>query len=69
MEWVYKIAGIISVVCGVALILAWFLLSSTIDPEGRRMFVSHDVAGLAGFGILLICAGGYLALSKPKPGA
>ncbi len=67
MEWVYKIAGIISMVCGVALILAWFLLGSLIDPEGHRMF--NDVAGLAGFGILLVCAGGYLAWSKPRPDA
>jgi hypothetical protein len=69
MEWVYKIAGTISMVCGVGLILAWLLLRSMVDPEGHRTFSSSDVVGLAGFGILLTCAGGYLAWSKPKPDA
>lgn len=69
MEWVYKIAGIISMVCGAALILAWLLLRSVVDPDGRRTFDSNDVGGLAGFGILLICTGAYLVWSKPKSDA
>jgi hypothetical protein len=67
MQWVYKIAGIISVVVGAALVLLWNLLSSVADPDGRKMF--HDVNGLAAWGILLICAGTYLAWSKPRPAA
>ena len=67
MKWVYKIAGIMSVVAGAALILLWYLLSSVADPGGRRMF--NDVNGLATWGILLIWAGTYLAWSKPRPAA
>jgi hypothetical protein len=67
MKWVYKIAGIISVVVGAALVLVWWLLSSVTDPDGRIMF--DDVNGPAGWGILLICAGTYLAWSKPRPAA
>ncbi len=67
MKWVYKIAGMISVVVGAALVLVWYLLSSVADPDGRKMF--DDVNGLAGWGILLICAGTYLAWSKPRPAA
>lgn len=67
MKWVYKIAGIISVVVGAALVLGWYWLSSVTDPDGHRMF--NDVNGLAGWGLLLICAGTYLAWSKPTPAA
>ena len=66
MEWVYKVAGILSAVCGAALLLAGLLLRSLVDPDGRRMYDGGDVRSLAGFGILLICAGAYLALSKAK---
>lgn len=69
MDWVYKIAGTLAVVCGTALILAWLLLRSVVDPDGLRMFGGdQSVGSLAAFGILLICVGAFLAWSKPKPG-
>jgi hypothetical protein len=67
MQWVFKIAGILSAIAGAALFLFWYLLSSVVDPDGRKTF--GNVNELAGWGILLICAGTYLAWSKPRPAA
>lgn len=70
MEWVFKIAGILSATCGVLLMFLWILLISITDPDGRRLFAGDSsITGMPGFGILLILAGLYLAFSKPKPAA
>ncbi|APW61809.1 hypothetical protein [Paludisphaera borealis] len=68
MEWVFKIAGILSSTCGVVLMLLWFLLISITWPDGQRLSAGDSsIIGMPGFGILLILAGLYLACSKPKP--
>ena len=75
MRRLYMIAGSISVLCGAFLIWMAYGFASLIDPDLRgaarraeilsRLFT--DGAGPVGFGILLICAGVYLARAKPKP--
>ena len=63
MERVYKIVGIVTVLIGIGLIICWYALVSAFDPNGRRMF--EDVGGVLGWGVVLVCAGCYLVMSKP----
>lgn len=68
MVWVFRVAGVGSVVGGALLLFAWFLLGSPVAPDGRKMFAGPDVDSLAAFGVLLIVAGVYLARAEREPG-
>ena len=77
MQRLYMIASFVAVACGGFMIWMAYGFASMIDPDLqgadarsetlRKLFT--DGGGTIGFGILLICAGLWLAVSKQKPSA
>lgn len=74
MQWVYSIAGLVSVAVGTLMILTAFAFATLVDPDlpdaarNAAIFRRFTINGGAplSIGVVLILAGLWLAFSRPK---